>query len=344
MKTHFIKSIIQLLTIAIISTFIFSSCKFLKKADYESLVNENTLMKDDIYRSDSIHNCFMGAYAEIERNLDEIKAREKMISAKANTAENHVDQQQKILNDISEIGKLMDANRKKLRQMQSMRKQLIESKKQTARVQEENRQLREGILPTTPQPAPTPTTGDQSDKLSYYGKENQRLAALNSTMSETINQLKNKVAESEARIESLQEELALLKDAYAALQAINDSLQIEIVRYQRESGEKDAEINTLNDQVYVAYYCIGNAKELKTKGVLEKKIVSANISDGNFVRIPNYTEKRVIETNSSKAALISSHPTSSYTINSKDAKNLKIEIKNPAKFWGATRYCVIQVK
>lgn len=361
-----------LMGVALAALMTLTSCKIVRTADYNKLIEDNLMMTESIFRSDSIQNCFMSAYAEIERNIDEIKVREKMI-VQANE-EGPIDQQQKILNDIAEIGKLMESNRKQLRQMQSLRKQLIESKKQTARLQEksaqlqeqstrlqdqntrlqeENRQLRESSKVPAPQPAvaPAPAANNQAEKLSYYERENQRLAELNKQLEEQIAGLKNKVTESEARIESLQEELALLKDAYAALQAINDSLQIEIVRYQKEIESKDSElaskdneIATLNGMVSTAYYFVGTAKDIKDKNILDKKSINPNVKISSFTRIENYNDERTIETKSAKVVLMSTHPTGSYTINNKNPKNVVIEIKDPAKFWSITRFCIVQKK
>lgn len=366
-----------LMGVALAALMTLTSCKIVRTADYNKLIEDNLMMTESIFRSDSIQNCFMSAYAEIERNIDEIKIREKMI-VQANE-EGPIDQQQKILNDIAEIGKLMESNRKQLRQMQSLRKQLIESKKQTARLQEksaqlqeqstrlqeqstrlqdqntrlqeENRQLRESSKAPAPQPVAAPATNNQAEKLSYYERENQRLAELNKQLEEQIAGLKNKVTESEARIESLQEELALLKDAYAALQAINDSLQIEIIRYQKEIESKDSElaskdneIATLNGMVSTAYYFVGTAKDIKDKNILDKKSINPNVKISSFTRIENYNDERTIETKSAKVVLMSTHPTGSYTINNKNPKNVVIEIKDPAKFWSITRFCIIQKK
>ena len=347
-----------LMGLAFAALMTLTSCKIVRTADYNKLIEDNLMMTESIFRSDSIQNCFMSAYAEIERNIDEIKIREKMI-VQANE-EGPIDQQQKILNDIAEIGKLMESNRKQLRQMQSLRKQLIESKKQTARLQEqttrlqeENRQLRESSKVPTPQPAvaPAPATNNQAEKLAYYERENQRLAELNQQLEDQIAGLKNKVTESEARIESLQEELALLKDAYAALQAINDSLQVEIIRYQKEIESKDSqlaskdnEIATLNSMVSTAYYFVGTAKDIKAKGILDKKSINPNVKISSFTRIENYNDERTIETKSAKVVLMSTHPSGSYTINNKNPKNVVIEIKDPAKFWSITRFCIIQKK
>ena len=54
-------------------------------------------------------------------------------------------------------------------------------------------------------------------RIEYLEKENARLRELNQNHEKNITLLKSKLAESEARVKSLQEELRVLKDAYAAL-------------------------------------------------------------------------------------------------------------------------------
>ncbi|MEG1498512.1 MAG: hypothetical protein RRX93_01715 [Bacteroidales bacterium] len=309
----------------------------------KKLQAENTQLKNDIIQSDSLQIQFMNAYAEIEYNLNQIKVREKMISENSHDAETNPNIQQKIINDITEIGKLMEENREKIYNMQSLRKELIAMKKQNVRLKNENSQLKNGILPKEPS-TPILLSASNEEQLSYYKSENQRLNILNKSLETTISRLQTQVAESEARIESLQEELSLLKDAYAALQAINEDLKAENNRYKLEMETKDSEIETLSEVVNVAYYITGTGKELKSKGLLEKKSINPNFKESNFTKIQNIQEKRIIETNAKKITLISSHPTSSYSINKKDAKNLKIEIKNPDQFWKGTRYLIVETK
>lgn len=330
----------KLLLLSLIAMITFTSCKLVKTSDYNKLVKENSIMAESIFRSDSIQNCFMTAYAEIERNLEEIKAREKMINTEAVGAENNMDQQQKILNDIAEIGKLLESNRKNLGKMQSLRKQLIAAKKEAARLKEENDILKNSAFDSERPIQQVVVSGSESEEIAYYKQENQRLAELNASLEQTIANLRDRVAESEARIESLQEELALLKDAYAALQAINDSLQIEIARVKGDDNYfADDDIDN------VAYFVMGNSKDLKAKKVLDKKgHLNHAINESAFIEISNIHDRRVIETKSSKATIMSDHPNSSYTINKRDSKNIKIEIKNPEKFWEMSRHLVIVTK
>ena len=319
-----------------------TSCKTPRVKNLEA---ENAKLQNDIVKSDSVQIQFMNAYAEIEANLNEIKLREKMINENSLGAESNPDMQQRIISDIVEIGKLMENNRQKLQNMESLRRQLISARSANKKLTEENRALKQGI----PAPAPVQVTSNPEDqqKIAELTQENARLAELNKTLEETITRLKNQLTESEARIESLQEELSLLKEAYAALEAINDSLQASNQTYLAQLEEKDNQINTLNSQLSSSnrvYYIVANSKNLKAKKIMDKKNVNPNVNLNNFTSVENYNDLRIIETKSSKATVLSQHPSRSYTINTRDKKNVKIEIKNPESFWSTSKVCVIEIK
>lgn len=263
---------VQIGFMSVVAALMFTACKIVRTTDYNKLVEDNLMMTESIFRSDSIQNCFMSAYAEIERNIDEIKIREKMI-VQANE-EGPIDQQQKILNDIAEIGKLMESNRKQLRQMQSLRKQLIESKKQTARLQEENRQLLgdknqaqeevrrlrddnnrlksaaqapqqqaqpQGGNPFAPSPAQAQAQqaqGGQADrqtaeKLANAERANQSLAAKNKQLEDLNKQL--------------EEQIKGLKDKVAESEARIESLQEELALLK----EAYAALQAINDSLQI---------------------------------------------------------------------------------------------
>lgn len=320
-----------------------TSCKTPRVKQLEA---ENAKLQNDIVKSDSVQIQFMNAYAEIEANLQEIKVREKMINDNSQEAEINPDMQQRIIDDIVEIGKLMEKNRKNLQGMESLRRQLIAARKENKNLKEENKALKQ--QPFTPNPVPVAVNQQENQsQIENLSKENARLAELNASLEQTISNLKNQLAESEARIESLQEELSLLKEAYAALQAINDSLQASNQEYLAMLSEKDNQISSLNEQLSGStsvYYIMGNNKSLKSKRILIKNSINPNVNLKNFTSVSDPKDLRVIETKSGKAEIISAHPSSSYAINAKDKKNVKIEIKNPEAFWSASRICVIETK
>ncbi len=309
-----------------------ASCKTPRVKRLEA---ENAKLQSDIVKSDSVQIQFMNAYAEIEANLNEIKLREKMINENSFDAETNADIQQRIINDIMEIGNLMEANRQKLQEMEGLRRQLVSARTANRTLKKENEILKQGVDP------------EAQVRLLELEEENSRLAELNQSLEETVSRLKDQLAESEARIEGLQEELAMLKDAYAALQAVNDSLQKNERAYLTQIQSRDDRISELTKRLSASqsvYYVMGTSKTLKNKGIVVKNAVNPNLRLQNLTEIRDYTELNLIETKSSKVELISNHPSKSYKINSRDKKNLKIEIVDSQSFWSTSRVCVIEVK
>ncbi|MDR1974124.1 MAG: hypothetical protein LBQ31_05560 [Bacteroidales bacterium] len=337
----------------------------------KSLEKENTQLRSEIVKSDSIQTQFMNVYSEIEHNLSEIREREKSIdrySGEPNITKNS-SMQEKILDDIAAIGRLLEDNRIKLSDMQRLQKQLVAVKKENSALKAQNRRLsddnRGGVVSKTPSQIEIENratrqlydrqmselqqkTSATTSSNAAANAEIARLNALNLSLQNTITQLRQHVAESEARIEALQEELSLLKEAYAALQAINEGLQAENSKYREDLAsnrtaldQKDAEISRLNEVVQTAFYYIGSKKDAAAKGLVAKSGTSPAYKDADFIRIENIFEKKIIETKSAKAEVMSNHPKSSYSYDTKDKQNIKIVIKDPDQFWKITRYLVV---
>ena len=367
------KKILTLFTICAVFALTITGCQTNK---VNQLEKENELLRQEIIHSDSVQMQFMNAYSEIEYNLSEIRAREKDINKYSSEPEirNNRTMQEKILEDIAVIGRLLEDNRTKLARMTTLQKQLITVKAENARlkklartheqsfgvssggrvsssnIERENRatqKLYEERSKSQEQPKER-LQQTQSTSANAASAEIARLKALNQSLQNTITQLRQQVSESEARIEALQEELSLLKEAYAALQAINESLQAENSQYksdlaasQAEIDQKNAEISRLNEVVQVAYYYIGTKKDAAAKGLIVKSGNTPVYKDSDFIRIENISEKKVIETNSAKPIVISNHPATSYSLDTKDKENVKIVIKNPDLFWKVTKYLVV---
>lgn len=314
-----------------------TSCKTPREKRLEA---ENERLNDEIIKSDSVQIQFMNAYAEIDANLQAIKTREKMINRNSQDAEENADVQQRIIADIVAIGKLMESNRQKLQNMESLRRQSNAARAEVKKLQAENASLKEkhAVAVNNPQDA---------ERIEALEKDNARLNELNQSQVKMIAALKKQLAESEARIEALQQELASLKDAYAALENINKELKANEQQYLARLEEQESTISNLNNQLNqtkTVYYIAASAKELKNKGIVVKNSVNPNIKISALTSVPDFNELHIIETNSTKADLVSNHPQGSYRIDIKDKKNFKIEITNPQNFWSLSRVCVISTK
>ncbi len=313
-----------------------TSCKTPREKRLEA---ENEKLQNDIVKSDSVQIQFMNAYAEIDANLQAIKVREKMINKNSRDAEDNPDIQQRIINDIVEIGKLMENNRKKLQDMESLRRQLVNARSVNEKLKAENTSLKEN--------ATSKMNAQDAEKLAYYEKENQRLAEVNKGLEQTIARLKQQLTESEATVNNLREELTQLKRAYAVLESTIDSLNRKSQQYLADIEEMNATIASLNDQLNSSktfYYIAAPSKELKTKQILAKGGINPNAPLRNFTQINE--DKRVIDIPGGKSvkSFHTQHPSTSYRIDNKDKKNVKIEITNPQAFWSLSKVCVIEIK
>lgn len=315
-----------------------SSCKTPREKRLEA---ENERLNNEIIKSDSVQIQFMNAYAEIDANLQAIKVREKMINRNSQEAEENADVQQRIIADIVAIGKLMESNRQKLQNMESLRRQLVNVRTENKKLQVEKAALQEKtnmVAVNNPQDAA---------RIEELERENARLNELSQRQSKMIESLHKQMEESEKRIDDLQEELATLKDAYAALKNVNKELKANEQEYLARLEEQQSTIADLNSQVSqgkTVYYIVAPTKELKNRGILVKNSVNPDAKLTSYELVSDFNERRVIPTQSDKPELFSSHPKSSYRFDIKDSKNIKLEITDPQTFWSVSRVCVIGTK
>ena len=97
------------------------------ESDLENLRNERRV-------ADSLQNEFFAFLNEIENNLSEIKQKEKIISDAASERPRNL--QDKIRHDMAEISDLMEKNRARLNELESLRRQLRAANVNTQGLQE----------------------------------------------------------------------------------------------------------------------------------------------------------------------------------------------------------------
>jgi len=159
------------------------------------------------------------------------------------------------------------------------------------------------------------------------------------------NHLSQELAEKDSGIAMLQAKLAKMNDSLTSvIQQFNDSLVV-IKTQNGKIAEMTTELNTV-------YYAIGSNKELKKHNVIAK--------DGGFIGIGRSSEVKknfntdyftkadlsklsVIPLNSRFEKLVTSHPSSSYTVTD-NHKSDSIVIKFPVLFWSVSKYLVVVVK
>lgn len=178
---------------------------------------------------------------------------------------------------------------------------------------------------------------------------NKKLKDANLKMDEfqkTIDRMTKQIEEKENEINTLKENLVKMNFKVEELNARVDTLTASGKHKDEVIESKISELNT-------AYYVFGTTKELKEKGIItktggfigigrDKKLID-NFNKTYFTRI-DITKVLEIPLNCKKAKLITSHPSDSYKFEGKEKAVEKLLISDPAKFWEASKYMVIEIE
>lgn len=166
----------------------------------------------------------------------------------------------------------------------------------------------------------------------------------------TIDQMKERIAAQDAKIEELTALLASANDSIGTL-----NLKVEETRQQladETEAREEAQANYVaaENAANTVYYVIGSNKQLKDWKVLEKRFLGAtkvmqgdNINYKCFIKADKRTLTS-IPTGAKKVEIKSLNDAASYTIEGGKDQNKTIKITNPDLFWQKTPYLVIETK
>jgi chromosome segregation ATPase len=167
-----------------------------------------------------------------------------------------------------------------------------------------------------------------------------------SVFQKKLDELKVQLDERDAQLATLKEIIAERDKQIAGLFTQVDTLTVSV-------AVQDAVIQQQDRALHTAYFTTGTYKELRDEGVLTAEGgvlgmgrthgVSDNFKAAAFEEI-DIREMTVIPINAKKADLLSEHPAGSYRFSTSDGFVDALEITDPAEFWKASRYMVIEVK
>lgn len=152
------------------------------------------------------------------------------------------------------------------------------------------------------------------------------------------------IKELDQTISGLNSDVAALQTDKQNLQTDKQNLQTEKQNLQNESNRKTETINTQDKQLNTAWYAFGTKKELKRQNVLVKgKVLQGSFNKNYFTKI-DIRETRELKLYSKNAKILTSHPTSSYSLTKDASGQYVLRISDPATFWSTSKYLVVQVK
>jgi len=173
----------------------------------------------------------------------------------------------------------------------------------------------------------------------------KKMDAKNAELDKIVAHLNSEVADRDSGIASLQKNLSQTNESMKAMvEQFNDSMAtMNVVK---------AENSSLHTEINTVYYAVGTMKELKQKGVIDKK--GRVIGLGRVAKLKDHFNSKYF-TKADMTALvniplyakyskvITDQPGNTFKV-SDNGKTDSIEITDPNAFWSESKYLVVVVK
>lgn len=174
--------------------------------------------------------------------------------------------------------------------------------------------------------------------------------AVSKVLQQTIDKLKVRISEQDAKIEQLVQQLEQANNTITTLQSTVDEQKEQIADVTQQKEEAEAQVVATENEANKVYYVMGSNKQLKDYGVLTKKFLgSTKIMQGDNINYNVFktADKRTltsIPTGAKKVEIKSLNDANSYRIDGEKDGPKTIVITNPDLFWQKTSYLVIETK
>ena len=163
-------------------------------------------------------------------------------------------------------------------------------------------------------------------------------------LKKVIASLQEQMEKKDQQIVEMKEQLELKNIHIGELKYAINSMREDAQALQDENEAQSKTINAQDKQLNTAWYACGTEKELKNQQILVKgKVLQGNFNKDYFTKIDIRVDN-TIKLYSKSAKLLTTHPSSSYTLQPDANKQLTLRITDPQAFWSTSKYLVVQVK
>lgn len=163
-------------------------------------------------------------------------------------------------------------------------------------------------------------------------------------LQKTIDLLNKKLEAKEKEMQALREELDKQDIHIMELDETINNLNTKSNRLTSESSRKTEVINAQDKQINTAWYVFGTKKELKSQHILEgNKVMTGNFNKNYFTKI-DIRDLSEIKLYSKNVKVLTTHPSSTYSLVRDANKQYTLRITNPQIFWSTSKYLVVLVK
>ena len=159
-----------------------------------------------------------------------------------------------------------------------------------------------------------------------------------------IDNLTEQMEEKDRQLQALREELDKKDIHIAELDERVADLNSNVENLTEETNQKSQTIDQQDKQLNTGWFVFGTKKELKEQNILaDGEVLRSNFNKEYFTKIDIRIDKE-IKLYSKSAKMLTSHPSSSYTLQRDANKQYVLRITDPQLFWSTSKYLVILVK
>ena len=166
----------------------------------------------------------------------------------------------------------------------------------------------------------------------------------NEQLKKIIDNLTEQMEEKDRQLQSLREELDKKDIHIAELDERVADLNSNVENLTEETNQKSQTIDQQDKQLNTGWFVFGTKKELKEQNILaDGEVLRSNFNKEYFTKIDIRIDKE-IKLYSKSAKMLTSHPSSAYTLERDVNKQYVLRITDPQLFWSTSKYLVILVK
>lgn len=182
---------------------------------------------------------------------------------------------------------------------------------------------------------------DNKAKIAELEEKLKNSGVQSSSLKKSIANLKSQMEQKDAEISKLQKELELKNIKIDSLVVENQLLEEQARRMAEEMEQQNQTIQDQEEAMNRAYYLVANRKTLRDNEIDARNMSSA-FRTSLFTPI-DIREVQYIETNSTRAKVLTKHPETSYALEKNEDRKCVLVIKNATDFWSTSKYLIIKV-
>lgn len=155
--------------------------------------------------------------------------------------------------------------------------------------------------------------------------------------------MQGQIEQKNNQIEQMKEELKIKDARINTLKTTVATLESDVNDLQQQTKDQEEILIYQNDLINEAYFLMGSKKELASWGATKGGKAAADPILDNFIKVDirHFTE---LEIPSTKPKVLTTMPTSSYSLTKNGNGTSTLRISDPSEFWKASKILIIQLR